>query len=355
MVGTLAVGVVFATMPMSYADGSPGHTIVVRPGQSIQAAVNEAAPGTTILIKPGTYHQSVTVTTNRLTLRGFGDETVIAPPKTLPNNLCTQISGGSGICVLGQINAQTGAVIKPVFGVTIVDLTVKNFPGDGVFGFGTSKLTVHEVAAWNNSSYGIARFVSSGGSITESKATGGGEAGIYVGDSPNAHALVADNVVWNNGFGLFVRHSHFVTVRDNTSFANCQGVFVLDDGQPGGVGNIKVVDNIVKNNNKFCPANPEEHAPPLQGGGILLLGAQHSLVINNGVFGNQGAQINSGGIVLLSAQMFGGNVPNFNVIVNNEAFKNLPADIRWDGTGKGNIFRNNECKTSSPNGLCFRN
>jgi hypothetical protein len=39
-----------------------------------------------------------------------------------------------------------------------------------------------------------------------------------------------------------------------------------------------------------------------QGGGILLLGATQTLVTYNFVAGNKGKQINSGGIVVLSAQ-----------------------------------------------------
>src|SRR5271165_6606926 len=58
-------------------------TIVVGPGQSIQAAINEASPGDTVLIKPGVYHQSVQIRTDGITLRGSGDYrggTVLVPP-----------------------------------------------------------------------------------------------------------------------------------------------------------------------------------------------------------------------------------------------------------------------------------
>jgi hypothetical protein len=36
----------------------------------------------------------------------------------------------------------------------------------------------------------------------------------------------------------------------------------------------------------------------------------------------------------------------------NFAFNNQPADIRWDGTGAHNRFRNNRCNTSQPPGFC---
>ncbi len=91
----------------------------------------------------------------------------------------------------------------------------------------------------------------------------------------------------------------------------------------------------------------------LQGGGILLLGATHSLVTHNKVVGNSGKQINSGGIVVASAKaLTHGSNPNFDTISFNFAFRNHPADLVWDGTGVGVRFKGNACGTSLPPGLC---
>ena len=40
------------------------------------------------------------------------------------------------------------------------------------------------------------------------------------------------------------------------------------------------------------------------------------------------------------------NTVRFNVFRGNEL------DISWDGLGDGNVFRNNACTTSAPDGLC---
>ena len=287
------------------AAAAAGTTIVVNPGQSIQAAVNQAQPGDTVLVKPGVYHQAVHIRTDGITLRGSGDflgGTVIKPPATPPHNLCSSphVFGPTGVCILAKkVNQKNGDIITPVYDDTVTGLYVTGFASNGVFGYGTYGLTVQRVKAVNDGFYGISRFESTKTLFANDTAIGNNEAGFYVGDSPNAATVVRDNVTQGNSLGIFVRHARGVTVMNNRATGNCQGVLVLDDGQPGGAGNAVVQSNSVFRNNKFCPAN--EEAPPLQGGGILLVGATQTKVISNSVKGNQGTQFNSGGIVVVSA------------------------------------------------------
>jgi hypothetical protein len=242
-------------------------------------------------------------------------------------------------------------VIKPVRNDKVTALLVKGFAGSGVFGYGTVGMRVLRVAAINNGEYGISRFESRDTLFAHDIATGSGEAGFYVGDSPHADTVMRDNKAYGNALGIFIRHARHILVKDNRVSGNCQGILVLDDGQPGGAGNTGVVRNSVVKNNKFCPKN--EEAPPFQGGGILLLGATHTLVAHNGVFGNSGKQFNSGGIVVVSAHaLTKGSNPDFDTVVGNTAFRNHPADLIWDGTGIGVRFKANHCGTSIPPGFC---
>ena len=331
-------------------------TIVVGPGQSIQAAVNEASPGDTVLIKPGVYHQSVQIRTDGITLRGSGDfrgGTVLVPPKSFPKTLCNSAFGPTGVCILAKnVNASSGAVITPVNDDTVTGMLVTNFPANGVFGYGTNGLRVTRVTAIDDGGYGISRFVSSKTLFADDVAIGNDEAGFYVGDSPQADTVVRDDQAYGNQFGIFIRHARHVLVTDNYVSGNCEGILVLDDGQAGGAGNANIFHNGVFNNNKFCPKS-DDTPVSTQGGGILLLGATRTLVAHNTVAGNTGKQFNSGGIVVLSAKAISkGSNPNFDTIANNTAFHNHPADLIWDGTGIGVHFKGNRCQTSTPAGLC---
>ncbi len=338
------------------SSASASATIVVGPGQSIQAAVNLARPGDTVLVKPGVYHQSVQIRTDGIALRGSGDfpgGTLIEPPKSAPKTLCNSVFGPTGICILAKrVNAKTGAVITPVRDDAVTALQVAGFPANGVFGYGTDGLRVTRVVAVNDGDYGISRFVSTRTLFADDTAIGNHEAGFYVGDSPHADTVVRDDRAIGNQFGIFVRHARYVLVTGNRVTGNCQGILVLDDGQRGGAGNAIVRGNSVFRNNKFCPKS-EDTPVSTQGGGILLLGATYTLVARNSVSGNVGKQFNSGGIVVLSASaLTKGSNPNFDVIANNTAYRDRPADLIWDGTGIHVRFLGNRCVRSAPPGLC---
>jgi nitrous oxidase accessory protein NosD len=336
------------------AAASGSHTFRVTPGHSIQAAIDAAHPGDTIVVEPGTYQQSLQITTNDLTLRGADASdrnTVIEPPATAPTNLCTQVNGAaSGICVLGQVD-MNGNVLRNVEGVHIIGLTIKSFPADGVFGYGTNDLEVSQVSAFNDGEYGVSRFESTRTIFRDDSVAGNAEAGLYVGDSPDADTWVVNNKSWGNGYGVFVRHAHEVNVEGNTVWDNCVGIFVLDDGQVGGAGNVTVSGNDVHDNNLVCPAGD---GPPTSGGGIVLAGAVHTLVADNSVNNNNaGGTLASGGIVLLSVQMLdGGSAVIDDTVRGNDAHHNAPDDIIYDGSGLGNRFIDNECGHSSPSGFC---
>jgi len=356
VIAACAAGLGIALSSGTAASAWVSHTIVVWPGQSIQAAVNRADPGDTVLIRPGVYHQSVEIRKDGITLRGSGDfrgGTVILPPRNFPHTLCNAGFGPTGICIVArQVDVKTGAVIQAVRDDTVTNLLVSGFPANGVFGYGTDGMTVKWVVATDDGDYGISRFESTRTLFADDIAIGNDEAGFYVGDSPDADTVVRDDQAYGNQFGVFVRHARQVLVTDNRLSGNCQGVMVLDDGQPGGAGDVTVEYNSVSGNNKFCPKHGDTPID-LGGGGILLLDATHTLVTHNSVTGNSGKQINSGGIVVASAHaLTHGSNPDFDTVVLNSAFGNHPADLIWDGTGIGVRFAADACGTSLPPGMC---
>ena len=130
------------------APTAAGHTVhLVKPGESIQKAVDAAEPGDTVLLALGVYHESVTLSTPGLTLRGMGRRTVLEPAADAAKAAGTCAADGNGICVVGTKDHR-------VEDVTVAALTVSGFTRNGVWATATDRLTVRNVTAVKNGGVG---------------------------------------------------------------------------------------------------------------------------------------------------------------------------------------------------------
>jgi parallel beta-helix repeat protein len=151
-------------------------TVVVHPGDSIQAAINAARPYTRILILPGTYHESLAITKDGITLDGKWAR--LMPPASPASGPCDQVVGpGNGVCVIGQTNSMDN-VTTFVRNVGVTGLTVTGFEGSGIFAYGAQDASFTNNTATNDGGYGIAAFASSGTWIASDTVSGNEEAGI---------------------------------------------------------------------------------------------------------------------------------------------------------------------------------
>ncbi|MET9809533.1 right-handed parallel beta-helix repeat-containing protein [Streptomyces halstedii] len=344
---TIATALGLAAVPS--AASVPGHH-VVRPGDSIQRAVDAANAGDTVLVLPGVYRESVLITKPGLTLRGTGGQTVIMPPATQAKAAGSCAADGNGICVVGTAS-------RTVDEVTIRSLTVSGFSGNGVWASWTDGLTVTGVTASGNGTWGIAQERSTRGDFRGNTATGNGDAGIFVANSVTEEGGATDtrgtrigqNVLDGNRIGVTARRVRNLVIDDNDITGNCSGVFVVGDESKPAAGAMTVSGNRILENNKFCPATPRLTA--IQGSGIVLTGSEKTVVRSNVVRGNVGTTPLSGGILLFKS--FVGALNSDNTISGNLVRDNQPADLAdRDDSGTGNTFVSNECGTSVPAGMC---
>jgi nitrous oxidase accessory protein NosD len=145
-----------------------------------------------------------------------------------------------------------------------------------------------------------------------------------------------------------VRNAQHASIRFNEVHNNCIGIFVW--WLPGTAGDSDISYNNSHHNNKVC-AGGDEVSFDYSGSGIALMGAHRTVVTNNSVLGNRGSTPVSGGIVLVSGESDGGPPSSDNIIRNNTAFRDAPADI-IDHSGGQNTIRMNFCARSMPAGLC---
>jgi hypothetical protein len=331
-------------------------TVVVEPGESIQAAVDAARPGTKIVVKRGTYAENVVVTTDDVTLKARGAE--IVPPATpgAPTPCSFGEPAGDGICVAGQLDFPPDGpptVRDPVEDVTVKGFEIRGFAANGIVFLGAEDLVAKHNETEDDHEYGIAAFFASGGWIVGNEASGSEEAGIYVGDSPEADVTIAGNRTFDNQlFGIFLRDAADGRVVGNESSGNCVGAIVLNTGA-NVAGDWRFFGNRIHDNDRFCPPGGEEGAPPLSGIGIALANASGNVLIGNEIVGNEpsGAVPFTGGVVVVDARSPGAEPPSDNLVERNAILGNQP-DVFWDGSGTGNAFERNLCRTSVPDGLC---
>ncbi|MFI8513522.1 nitrous oxide reductase family maturation protein NosD [Streptomyces sp. NPDC085460] len=346
----LACTVTLVVAGMGAAAPTADHRTVhrVKPGESIQKAVDAAKPGDTVVLSPGTYRESVRITTSNVTLRGSNVlPTVLVPGKAAAGDTCA--AAGHGICV-------TGTADSPVEGVAVRSLTLRGFTKNGLWASRTDRLRIQRVTAEENGNWGIALERSVRSVLTHNRARNNADAGLFVSNTTDTESGAVDaegtvirrNHVSGNRIGLTVRRLRNLTVENNEATGNCAAVFVVGDESTPRAGAMTLRRNHVHANNKHCPKTPR--LPFLQGSGIVLTGAEETLVAENRIVDNVGTSPLSGGIVLFKS--FVGALNERNEIRDNVVLGNGSADLANRDTGKGNTFRGNTCEVSEPAGMC---
>ncbi len=312
---------------------SPARIVEVRPGESIQEAVDKAGRNGVVRIYPGTYHENVLVIHHGVTIEGVirnGKRPVLDGRNLLPD----AISG------LGN-------------DFTVANLEIRNYQGNGVVVHKARNVVYRNLILHNTGLYGVYPIECDGVLVEDCKVSGTRDAGIYVGQSRNI--VVRRNEAFQNVTGIEIENCVNAIVEDNYVHNNTGGILVfLLPFNPS-----KVQDGCIVRRNRVINNNTPNFADPeaivsnvLKGTGIMLLAADNTEVYENEIVGNGTFGIMTIGL----RQIFPAPTPldvdpnpDGNRIYNNilrdngndpdERLKRFgipPVDLLWDMTGKGN-------------------
>jgi cytochrome c peroxidase len=314
---------------------SPARVVEVRPGESIQEAVDKAGRNGVVRIYPGTYHENVLVIHHGVTIEGVirnGKRPVLDGRNLLPD----AISG------LGN-------------DFKVMNLEIRNYQGNGVVVHKARNVVYRNLILHNTGLYGVYPIECDGVLVEDCKVSGTRDAGIYVGQSRNI--VVRRNEAFQNVTGIEIENCVNAIVEDNYVHNNTGGILVfLLPFNPS-----KVQDGCIVRRNRVINNNTPNFADPeaivsnvLKGTGIMLLAADNTEVYENEIVGNGTFGIMTIGL----RQIFPAPTPldvdpnpDGNRIYNNilrdngkdpdERLKRFgipPVDLLWDMTGKGNTW-----------------
>ncbi|KUN94031.1 plasmid stabilization protein [Streptomyces caeruleatus] len=312
---------------------------------TISDAVSLARPGDLVLVAPGVYHESVRITTPRITLRGESrDKVVIDGRLQQPNGVVVSAPGVAVQNLTVENNTQNGVL------VTGSAKAAAGMPGQsGGYDTGDEPVTflksflVSYVTATRNGLYGIYAFSTQNGVIEHSYTSGGADSGIYVGQCKPCRIVVRDNIAELNAVGYEgTNASGDMYVVGNRLVGNRVGLTTNSDHQEKLVpqrGSVIAGNLIAANQQKATP----EQADGGWGTGIGVDGGSENQFIRNRIAGNS----NAGLVITATADM-----PAIGNRIVDNMFTGNGVDVGWTfpsaTRGRGNCLRGNDLKTTVP-------
>jgi nitrous oxidase accessory protein NosD len=325
----------------------------VKPGHSIQSAIDSAKQGDKIIVEAGTYHEQITITKDGIQLIGKG--AILLPPSTYKPNFCTGLSKSfepenkdtdAGICIYGRgfelapysralqhrKVSKTGTYIRDV---VVSGFEIRNFTGENIALIGAHNARIRNNKLVDGAQYGFLTVGSKSTQAEKNIVTSSGLLFIAMCMDDEADAKFERNDISNYYIALCTQTPGGV-VKQNTVRNCCYGPFV----DPGIVG-AQIIGNTISTRNAGCL--------PKDGSGIAVLGAVNTLVQGNTVEGFKFNDTALGILVIddpVTKAGAKGNVFERNLLKANDL------DIFNGAMATDNVFRGNKCEKSLPVELC---
>ncbi|MGA9188316.1 MAG: NosD domain-containing protein, partial [Methanosarcina sp.] len=211
--------------------GAPAE-ILIRPGELIQAAVDNASSGDVIIIKPGNYTENIIISTQNLTIRsdsGNPEDTVVIANN--PNVNVFQMRANnttiSGFKVkAAEYTDVTGIYLSGCSNCTIANNNLSE-NSLGIYLSNSKNNTISDNKVNLNEKYGI-QLVYSEGNILLNNSADSNHHGIILENNCSDNNLTSNMAGSNTGYGFYLINSSNNNLNNNTINKNDMGIYLTN-------------------------------------------------------------------------------------------------------------------------------
>lgn len=264
----LVLGFAVVSLPL----GAAAKSITVRPGNSIQAAVDAAGPGDTVKVLSGVYCETNPYPDGDRTAAVRIDKPLrlMASGQVRIDASCSAASNGI------FVRSKDGSIID---GVEIKGFTVEGFEDNGIWLEYVNHFNIENNVSINNEENGIWPTLSANGQVKKNVAYGSKDSALWVEASENVRVI--DNDLHHSPTGLEVTLSKDLTIENNDVHDNTVGIGLYHPAAAGlpkdewpeyDYVNWRIANNYVHDNNAPNTAEGGEVALLPPGLGMLILG-----------------------------------------------------------------------------------
>jgi len=240
------LAVAFLIFTLSSSNGT-AIEILVQPGESIQAAVNNTSSGDLIIVKPGNYSENIIIGTQNLTIRsesGNPEDTIVSANN--PNINVFHIRANNVTINGFKVRSAQYAEVTGIYLAGCSQCTIsnndlsENYLGLYLSNSKNNMITDNKMSL--NEKYGI-QLMHSEGNILSNNSASSNHHGIVLENNCSDNNLTGNTASLNAGYGFYFINSSSNNLNNNTISKNDMGIYLTNSNLNTISGN-NILENI---------------------------------------------------------------------------------------------------------------
>jgi parallel beta-helix repeat protein len=242
----VSLAVAFLIFTLGSSNGT-AIEILVQPGESIQAAVNNTSSGDLIIVKPGNYSENIIISTQNLTVRsesGNPENTIISPAN--PNVNVFHIRANNVTINGFKVRSAQYAEVTGIYLAGCSQCTIsnndlsENYLGLYLSNSKNNMITDNKMSL--NEKYGI-QLMHSEGNVLSNNSASSSHHGIVLENNCSDNNLTGNTASLNAGYGFYFINSSSNNLNNNTISKNDMGIYLTNSNLNTISGN-NILENI---------------------------------------------------------------------------------------------------------------